>query len=289
MTHYPSLFDNARPHQTMFDFAQREAHRIWPNSVEHRKRSLAQLSAFLKFNDNPNRPMSHFLPKDVHAFSDHLTALGKANGTVNRYLATISSVFNHAVDEQIITHAPKLKFLPEEEGRIRYFSKEEQKNVIAYFESLDLWWMRDMFRLALLTGCRKGEIVALGEGGATLSDDGMWLILPKAVTKTSKARNVPLGNPDARAAAQRLQRGLGAAYSKRKFEQAWAKVQRDVGRGDKSFVFHVTRHTAASFLANDLQQPTVIVAEYLGHSDLATTQKYVHAKPDNLLAISAQM
>ena len=82
--------------------------------------------------------MSHFLPKDVHAFSDHLSALGKANGTVNRYLATISSVFNHAVDEQIITHAPKLKFLPEEEGRIRYFSKEEQKNVIAYLESLDL-------------------------------------------------------------------------------------------------------------------------------------------------------
>ena len=285
----PSLFDAARPDNSIVAFAHREAHRIWPNSDEHRKRSLAQLQAFARFSDNSSRPLSQFLPKDVHAFADDLSARGKANGTVNRYLATISSVFNHAVDEQVINHAPKLKFMPEEDGRIRYFTKDEQRSVMAYFDSLDLWWMRDMFQLALLTGCRKGEIVALGEGGATLSDDSMWLILPKAVTKTSKARNVPLGNPDARAAAQRLQRGLGAAYSKRKFEQAWAKVQRDVGRGDKSFVFHVTRHTAASFLANDLQQPTVIVAQYLGHSDLATTQKYVHAKPDNLLDISKRM
>ena len=78
------------------------------------------------------------------------------------------------------------------------------------------------------------------------------------VTKTSKGRQRTARQPDAAAAAQRLQRGLGAAYSKRKFVQAWAKVQRDVGRGDKSFVFHVTRHSAASFLANDLQQPTTL-------------------------------
>lgn len=283
-----SFFDAATADNSVLGFTEREAHRMWP-SAEHRKRSLSQVRRFARFRDYLSRPLSQFLPRDIHEFADDLVASGSSPATVNRYLASLSSVFNHAVDERVINHAPKLKFMREPEGRIRYFTDDEQRNVIAYFDSLELWWMRDMFQLALLTGCRKGEIVALGEGRATLSDCGQWLILPADVTKTSKGRNVPLGNPDAAAAAQRLQRGLGAAYSKRKFEQAWAKVQRDVGRGDKSFVFHVTRHSAASFLANDLQQPTVIVAQYLGHADLATTAKYVHAKPENLLEISKRM
>ena len=46
-------------------------------------------------------------------------------------------------------------------------------------------------------------------------------------------------------------------------------------RGDKSAVYHVCRHTAATTLVNDLAVPTVIVADILGHASLSTTQRYV--------------
>ena len=38
--------------------------------------------------------------------------------------------------------------------------------------------MNDMFVLALKTGMRRGEIVALGEGRASISKCGEWIYLP---------------------------------------------------------------------------------------------------------------
>ena len=66
-------------------------------------------------------------------------------------------------------------------------------------------------------------------------------------------------------------------------------LKREYARDDDTYVFHVTRHTAASKMANDLAVPTVTIAEALGHSSLKTTQKYVHAKPDTLADISLRM
>jgi len=78
-------------------------------------------------------------------------------------------------------------------------------------------------------------------------------------------------------------------YTKKKFEHRWNLVKREYARNDDTYVFHVTRHNAASKMANELQVPTVIVAEMLGHNSLSTTQRYVHAKPDTLRDISKQM
>ena len=66
-------------------------------------------------------------------------------------------------------------------------------------------------------------------------------------------------------------------------------LKREYARNDDTFVFHVTRHNAASKMANELKVPTVIVAEMMGHQSLKTTQRYVHAKPETLRDISMQM
>ena len=145
--------------------------------------------------------------------------------------ASVSKVFNHAVDWQLINHAPKIKFMKEPEGRIRYFSDDEQAELIAYFRDEGLEWMADVVIVSLKTGARKGEVVALIDGEVAISDCGQWLMLTPEVTKTNKARNLPL-NDVSRAAAWRLA-GTGV-YSKRKFERAWAKAQRDVFRATRA-------------------------------------------------------
>lgn len=283
-----SIFDTATSDNSLHGFVQREAKRMWP-SEQHRKRSIAQVLKFAGFAEHNTRPLSQFLPRDVHAFVEQLVADGASEATANRYMASISKVFSHAVDEQVIRTAPKLKFFRVVSERIRYFSDTEIDLITSFFDDNGDWWMSDMFTLALKTGMRKGEILALGEGAADISDCGKWIYLPAKVTKTGKERHVAISNPIAAAAATRLADGLAAVYTRSKFDNRWKLLKREYARDDDTFVFHVTRHNAASRMANELQVPTLIVAKALGHSSLATTQRYVHAKPDTMLDISARM
>lgn len=288
MTIQTSIFDAPSVDNSLQGFVSKEANRMWPGAA-HCKRSMAQMDKFIMFSDNLSRPMSQFLPRDIHAFAEHLVATGSSEATANRYLASISSVFNHAVDEQVIKVAPKIKFYTVKSERVRYFSDLEIEQMLSFFNERGDWWMTDMIVLGLKTGMRKGEIVALGEGLAPITDCGKWIFLPPEVTKTNKGRHVAITHPEAKAAAYRLRDGLANEYSKKKFESRWGLVKREYARTDDTYVFHVCRHNAASRMANELQVPTVIVAEALGHSSLSTTQRYVHAKPDTLLDIGARM
>ena len=146
-----NLFQAASADNNIMAFAKHEAHRLWPSN-EHRVRSLRQLGRFVDFRDHATKPVGHFLPRDIHAFADQLAADGSSPSTVNRYLATVSKVFTHAVDEQVITTAPKLKFMKEPEGRTRYFTDQEQAELVAYFRDEGLAWMADMVTLSLKTG-----------------------------------------------------------------------------------------------------------------------------------------
>lgn len=284
----PTLFDEATIDNSLHGFVQREAKRMWPAS-EHCKRSVTQVARFADFADNAQRPLSQFLPRDVHAFVDHLLTTGVTKATANRYMASISKVFNHAVDEQVINSAPRIKFFKVVSERPAYFSDDDVSNIISYFHSIDSSWMADMCLLAVKTGMRKGEILALGDGRAYISDDGQWIYLPAAVTKTSKDRYVPIKHPDANAAARRLVDSLADNYTRKKFEQRWDKCKREYGRNNEHYVFHLLRHTAISRMANDLDINTAVIAEVVGHSNVSTTQRYVHAKDSKLLEISSMM
>jgi len=288
MTKQPSLFDQATIDNSFWGYVLREAKRMWPAET-HRQRSLAQCRVFTDFGDTASRPLRQFLASDLDDFADHLIAQGKSEATVNRYLASVSKVFNHAMSKRVIGHAPKPNFFKEQSERVRYFDQHEIDQMLSFFDDRGDWWMRDMVFLALKTGMRKGEIVALGQGRASITPCGEWIELPADVTKTSKARMVAIAHKDTSAAAQRLASGLAGEYTDKRFEYRWGLLKREYARNDDTYVFHVTRHTAASRMANELAVPTVTIAEALGHSSLKTTQKYVHAKPDTLADISLRM
>ena len=74
--------------------------------------------------------MSQLLPRDIHDWRDSLVDQGVSRSTANRYLASVSRVFNHAVDERVINTAPRIKFYPTEPGRVRYFSDLEIEQMI---------------------------------------------------------------------------------------------------------------------------------------------------------------
>ena len=142
MTAQIHMFDPATADNSLQGFMTREAKRMWP-SATHRKRSIAQVSAFIAFADNAKRPLSQFLPRDIHAFADAMLAQGKSDATVNRYLASISKVFSHAVDERVITQVMKIKFQPTPKGaqRFKVYSKDEQAMIVDFFRQRGDDWM----------------------------------------------------------------------------------------------------------------------------------------------------
>jgi integrase len=274
---------------TVWSFAVQEQRRIWDGTEQHRRRSLSQLERFVSFGDYDIKPITDYLPKDIHRFTDELECEGLKKTSINRYLATVSAVFKHAVDEEVIDHAPKLKFKKEAKVQPRFFTDKEIDDALSFFNGRGDWWMADMFLVGVKTGMRRGEIIGLGDGRAVLTPDEKWVFLPGALTKTSEDRYVPVGTDELRGAIKRLIKDLAAVYSHRTFYRRWGLLKREIARLDDRFVFHTTRHTAATRMANDLRVPTSIIQKMLGHATIQTTQKYVHAKDDAMLEIAGRM
>jgi integrase len=159
----------------------------------------------------------------------------------------------------------------------------------------------ELVRIAAYTGLRRGELVALRWG------DVRWgervLVVERAVsdrversTKGRRVRFVPLGD-QALAALDRLSQRpnftltndyifanevgdrLDGSALRRRFIAARATA------GVPPLRFHDLRHTAGTLLSRVLDPVTVM--DVLGHADLKTTERYLHAVRASLLSDAA--
>ena len=273
---------------TFREFYQREANRLWAG--KHRRESEAKMLRFCDFTSEAtgafgDNPLDSYKPAHLYAFLDHLSDRGLSDNTVNHYAAALSVVFNHAVEMELITHAPKLKWRKVKSGRPRYMTDDEINRLVAFFDTDTDRWMKHFVTIALNTGMRLGEILQIGKT-AFLSDDRCWLTLPE--TKNGDERIVPISDVTL-AAIDALGGCPAKAYSHRKFYYVWGKARDLIAKGDKTFVFHVLRHTCATTMANDLGVNSHLIGQMLGHRSEQTTRKYIHAKPENLLAIANKL
>ena len=88
-------------------FVMFEQHRLWQGTADHRRKSVRKAEKFSNFRDYGTRALNDFKPHDIHDFFDSLTREELSDNTVNHYAAMLTRVFNHAVNEEHITHAPK--------------------------------------------------------------------------------------------------------------------------------------------------------------------------------------
>jgi integrase len=150
----------------------------------------------------------------------------------------------------------------------------------------------DLFRLLFYTGLRLGEALALRIGSVDL--DARLLLVRAGVSagqetspKGRRHRVVPLstpaqqalarllnrdefGSPDDYVIANRLGRRLDASAVRRRYKDACAQA------GLRPVRLHGLRHAAGSLVART--NDPVFVRDFLGHSKLATTDRYVSAK-----------
>lgn len=269
------------------DFVNTEAPNIWHD--KHLAESLSKMHRFGAFNQVGFKDITEVTARDIHAFSLHLLDHGLSENTVNHYKAAISAILKHALDLEEIDRLPKIKFAKVRTNRVRYMSHDEIEQLDTFlrdYKGGSYWWMRHMCTIAVNTGMRHGEILSITPDMVTVEGDLCTVHLTN--TKNGDDRDVVCAGTTF-AALMALEFQPGRHYSHRKFYNAWDEARYRIAKGDKEFVFHILRHTAATKMANELKLPTVTVAQQLGHRSLQTTAKYVHQTPETRLEIAKLM
>lgn len=204
-----------------------------------------------------------------------------APATVNRYLAALASVLTWAIKSRItprgFTHPCRtVHRRPENNEKTRFLSDEERQRLLTACRQARWPKLYLLVLLAVTTGARKGELLAL-----------RWqdLDLDRALaycqrTKNGDAKALPLvpavveelrrfvGSPSVKVFASN--RPTGKAFA---FENQWRLALKAAKL--RNFRFHDLRHTCASMLAQN-GATLLEIGDVLGHRQLQMTKRYSH-------------
>lgn len=226
-------------------------------------------------------PLSEITRTSIDAFVEAMRAQGNSAGTCNRKLAALSKILRLANEVGGLPILPKFpKRRAEQQGRIRFLSEEEERNVLAFMRARGVPQYADAVAVLIDTGMRCGELFRL-----TCRDvDDRYVMIWE--TKGNTPRSIPL-TKRARAVLNAWRAGkkpheLIVPFDYRELRYAWDAARSGLGyEDDRQFVLHTLRHTFASRLA----QRGVGVLQLqllLGHRDIQMTRRYSHLQPAQL-------
>lgn len=245
------------------------------------------------------RDLGSLTPADIRAYIDQRKGAGAGPGTINRELGLFSSAINYARKEWDwdIPNPAQGRRQREPEGRVRWIDQAEAQRLIAEAErEPQAPHLADFIRLALNTGCRKGELLGLEWWRVDLQAG--LIRLEGHHTKAGKRRTVPL---NARAREAMLSRARFRAQhcpsspwvfcdeegnQVKSIKRSWATACRRAGIVDLHV--HDLRHTCAAWLVT-AGVPLTEIRDLLGHSTIRMTERYAHLAPENIRAAVARL
>jgi integrase len=229
--------------------------------------------------------------EDIDALHRKLTKAGSPY-MANRVVAVLSKMFSLAVRWRMRPDNPAKGIEKNSESkRKRYLSDDELARLSAALAGYGDQQIANVFRLLLLTGARRGEVLAM-EWGAVDLGTGIWTKLG-STTKQKSDHVVPLSAP-----ARQLLSEMQAAYIRLHPKKPLPQFV-FVGSGERGHVvevkkawraitkvaaitglrIHDLRHSFASQLASGGASLPLIGA-LLGHSNPTTTHRYAHLFDD---------
>ena len=252
-------------------------------------------------------PAAKITTKDVEDLLGTIAATGASPRTVNKHRAIVSAIFNYGAKGSTFglpvnpaREADKRK--EPHAGPLKYYSVEDVEAIARAFESevrreqgsdIDPRLDAEMVRVSAYAGLRLGELLALRWHDVDFArrkivvsramSDGI-----ETTTKSDRVRQVPLvvnaaaaldrisrrehfTAPDDLVCASVIGRHIDGSALRRRYHRAQAAAGVDPLR------WHDLRHTFGSLLAAggvDL----VSIQAAMGHSALATTGRYLHAR-----------
>ena len=228
------------------------------------------------------KPVDAIKAGDIRAVISGMRTKGRTGATCNRALAALSCVLEAAVEwEHIPANPCRGRGLRsrEEEKTPRVLTVDEARRVVA--SCSPLW--RDFFAAAIYTGCRLSDLTKMR--WSQVSPDGQTI---HVVGKGKRARAIPIfrplaellpprGKPDDLVFPRRSQKTGQVETDGSRIvspQKALGAALRAAGV-ERHLSMHDLRHTFASiYMAQN--SDLVGLSRLLGHSNVATTARYVH-------------
>jgi len=204
----------------------------------------------------------------------------------NRVLALLSKMFALAMEWHWISSNPA-QGIPRfhEDRRERWLQPEELQQFIQALNAYKNQNVADAFRLLLLTGSRKNEVLTAQWSMFDLQQ-GLWT-KPSSHTKEKQIEHIPLSIQAQELLAKMKEQNNGAVFlfpglngnSRTTLRAAWSQICKAAGLTNVRV--HDLRHSYASYLVSN-GVSLHVVGKLLGHSQAQTTQRYAHVAHQSL-------
>lgn len=273
---------NKKPEKTV-----EEALILMLREAEHRKDVATKICHSQYWRDTlGNKLISSLTSDDIQAhLPTHVSRTGKrlSPATQNRYRSSIMRALNLAKQAGWIDNVPYIPKNNEAKKRIRWLTREEVNRLL---ENLNLDWMRDICRFALLTGARMTEILTMT--WSKIDFARKVAIVTGDIAKSGHARSLPLSQE----AIHFLRQRKSKRCSDYVFHSGKGVKLKDISRNDfrraleraniEDFRFHDLRHTWASWHVQG-GTPLMVLKELGGWETIEMVQKYAHLNAKHLL------
>lgn len=222
---------------------------------------------------------------DIDDMIFKLEKKGNSDATINRKLAALSKMMTFAVERGYINRKPKIERKKEETHRLRWYTEDEEKQILATVKFMGHHNYAHLFVFLLDTGARVGEAIKLRWQDVFLRDTTesyVQFIGRKGGTNTAvplTARTAALLRDVQKAS---IDSGPFTWLTHGKLANVWQRVRKHMEmQDDEQFVPHAFRHTFCSRLVQ-AGVPILTVKELAGHKTLTVTLRYSHLAPKNL-------
>ena len=253
-----------------------------------------------------SRKVSDITSIQIQKFYNDLYKKGKKTTQIKELNKVLKAFFNYLIREDIILKNPcrniELPGKKEEiqNNNIYILTHDEVKRILSYLNGNKY---ELIFKMALFTGMRQGELLALTWNDIDLENKVIHVyktfkrvyefenestkkLVNKIQTTKSKTsiRDIPISNQLYNLLDKQLNKkgylfkdNLGEILSAKIVYNEWLKILKYCNI--KHIKFHALRHTFASnLLENNVDIKTV--SDLLGHSDITITQIYLHSNID---------
>jgi integrase len=221
---------------------------------------------------------------DIENFKAQKLKKGLANKSINNFLIVLSKCLKMAKEWEIIQNIPRIKLLKVQPQKFDFLTKEESQLLLDNSDGL----MKDMIQVALKTGLRFGELIALDWSDVDFKNNLITVRNSISMgrlggTKNNKIRYIPLLDEVSRLLFAKSKKN-GFVFSKNNNEpfgpvQCLRWLHRVCKKaGMRKIGWHTLRHTFASHLAQN-GVSIMLIKELLGHSDIRTSLRYSHLTP----------
>jgi len=225
---------------------------------------------------------------DIEYYKSAKLTAGLVPKTINNHLMILSKCLRTAREDEVIEVVPHIRWLKLDPPAFDFLTPLESHQLLQ--DTAEPLWS-ELARLAVRTGMRRGELMALDWSAVDLRNARLTVCrsLVEGVIQTPKGykiRHLPLTTDVVEMLSRRerrqgfvFTRADGSPLGKSVMTGGILRICRRTGL--RPIGWHVLRHTYASQLAME-GVPLLIISRLMGHSTIKMTERYAHLAPSPL-------